>query len=454
LGDNGRLPRPIDWLTECPTTVKIRVMQLFGTSGIRRVVDDALVQLALRVGLAVGHRYHRVVIATDTRTSSEAMKHATLAGLLAAGARSYDAGVVPTPTLAYATRRFDAGIMITASHNLPQYNGIKLWNPDGSAFSARQRLEIEALIAGNTALSAPWPNMAQSAVFPEAVADHMERIARDFPRPLKVKVVVDCACGAASVITPYILTRLGCSVVSLDCYPSGYFPRHPEPVVENLGQLMRVTRELGADLGLAHDGDADRVMAVDEKGSYITGDQLLSVLARASGAAEIVTTLDEEMNLKVRRTPIGDPYVSEELARGGDFGGETSGCWIYPAVSFCPDGIYAAAQLAALAQTAPLSELVAAVPGYPMRRGSIDSIGLALAQLEGNLASLGAGSMDRLDGLKLNFPDGWLLVRPSGTEPKIRLTAEARSEARVQEIYESGLAAIKRSVGTAPEGAL
>jgi len=154
----------------------------------------------------------------------------------------------------------------------------------------------------------------------------------------------------------------------------------------------------------------------------------------------------------VRRTRIGDPYVSEELARGGDFGGETSGCWIYPAVSYCPDAIYTAARLAALVQARPLSARVGELPGYPLRRGSVASQGLSLPRLEAKLMTLGATAVDRLDGFKLIFRDGWLLVRPSGTEPRIRLTAEARNESRAGEIYELGLAAIREASHGAEAG--
>ena len=425
-------------------------MGLFGTSGIRRVFDKDLLELALRTGLAVGSVCKNVVVGGDTRTSTGAMKNAIAAGLLAAGAKCEDAGVLPTPTLAGAARKFDAGVMITASHNPPEYNGIKLLNPDGSAFSPAQQKEIEELILGESLEVAPWSEIGQSRGYPRAIEEHIESIARDFPKALDVKVALDCGDGAASVITPYLLRRLGCEVVESNCQPTGGFPQPSEPTEANLGDLMQTVRKSGVDVGIAHDGDADRMMAVDEKGRFVSGDKLMVVLAWAIGAKDIVTTIDasmviEEMGFKVRRTRVGDNYVSEELKKGGDFGGEPSGAWVFPRSSFCPDGIYAAAQIASIASRNKLSKLAGDIPAYPILRGSIASDGVAVSALASRLESLKPVSVDKSDGFKLDFKDGWLLVRPSGTEPKIRLTAEARSQARVRELYDGAVALIKLS---------
>jgi len=423
-------------------------MQLFGTSGIRDIADDRLVYLALRVGLAVGKAHGNVVVGRDPRTSGDVLKHALISGLLAAGAKCSDVGMVPTPTLAFVARGFDAGVMITASHNPPEYNGIKLWNPDGSAFDLSQQKQIEEMISGDSLGFAPWGEIKNSSFLDGAVEQHVERILQDFKTELKLKVVVDCGCGAASVITPYLLRKLGCEVEMLDCYPSGFFPRGVEPTESNLANLMRTTREVGADLGIAHDGDADRMMVVDEKGRFVSGDRLLVIFARAVKAKEAVTTVDasmavDEAGFKVRRTRVGDSYVSAELRSGGDFGGEPSGSWIFPGISLCPDGIYAAAQVAAIASRQKLSELVDSIPCYPLRRGDVSSEGVAVPRLESSLRAVKSLSVSDTDGIRLNFEDGWLLVRASGTEPKIRLTAEAKDEARLQEIYDDGLRAIK-----------
>lgn len=423
-------------------------MALFGTSGIRRVADRSLLEIALKTGLAVGKVYNRVIVANDTRTSSEAVKYAFMSGLLAAGAQCWDSGVVPTPTLALAARKFKVGAMITASHNPPEYNGIKLLNPDGSAFGAKQRQRIEDMISDESLPSAPWTEMGNSRRYDGAVEQHIEHIQKAFPKAMKLKVVLDCGCGAASVITPYLLRRLGCEVVALNCYPSGFFPHDVEPIESNLGDLIRATREFGADLGIAHDGDGDRMMAVDDRGRFIPGDKLLVLFAQQLGAKKVVTTLDasmiiDEMGFKVTRTKVGDIYVSEALKKSGNFGGEPSGAWVFPDSSFCPDGIYAAAKLLAIASWHKLSALVDRIPQYPILRGSVAGSGVALVNLKKKLLALKPLSVSNIDGIKLNFEDGWVLVRPSGTEPKIRLTVEARSEARMHQLYDSGLRIIK-----------
>jgi len=423
-------------------------MRLFGTSGIRRVADENLIQLALKVGLVVGRLYGSVVVGSDTRTSSGAMKHALISGLLAAGSEVSDSGVIPTPTLALAAREFAAGAMITASHNPPEYNGIKLLNPDGSAFGSDQQKQIEGMILDGSLSAAVWDKIKDSSLYSGAVEGHVERILREFPGGLKLKVALDCGCGAASVVTPHLLGKLGCEVVTLNCYPGGFFPHAIEPVESNLGDLMRATRESGAALGIAHDGDGDRMMAVDDRGRFIPGDKLLALFAQEVGASKVVTTIDasmviDELGFSVTRTRVGDNYVSEELKGGGDFGGEPSGSWVFPDVSLCPDGIYAAAQLVNMAGRQRLSLLVDSIPGYPLLRGSISSGGVVLSKLERQLMAMEPLSISNSDGIRLNFEDGWLLIRASGTEPRIRVTAEARSEARVHRLYDSGVRVIK-----------
>jgi phosphoglucosamine mutase len=428
-------------------------MQLFGTSGIRRIADEELIQLAVKVGLAVGNVCGSAVVACDTRTSSEAMKHAVISGLLAAGSRCYNAGVVPTPTLALATRGFDAGVMITASHNPPQYNGIKLLNPDGCAFDSEQARQIEEMVLGGSSSVAPWHGMSSGGTYEEAIEQHIERILRDFPSALKLKVVLDCSCGAGAMITPYLLRKLGCNVIDINCYPSGLFPHDVEPIEANLGDLMKTTKEFGADLGIAHDGDADRMMVVDDRGRFVSGDKLMVILAQAVRAKEVITTIDasmaiEDVGFSVTRTRVGDTHVSAELRKRGDFGGEPSGCWVFPNISLCPDGVYAAALIASVASQQKLSLLVDKIPSYPLLRGSISSEGIAMSKLQQQLGAMKPLSVSNIDGVKLSFEDGWLLVRPSGTEPKIRISAEAKSKAKVRKLYNSGIGAIQECIDT------
>ena len=268
--------------------------------------------------------------------------------------------------------------------------------------------------------------------------------------------MVDSGCGAAYYITPTLLTELGCEVAALNCYPSGFFPRNAEPIEPNLKDLMTATRELGADLGIAHDGDADRMMIVDDKGRFVSGDKLLVVFAQEAGAKEVVTPIDasmsiDEVGFTVTRTRVGDTYVSEELRKGGDFGGEPSGSWIFPKISLCPDGIYAAAQIVSIASQQKISQLVDDIPSYPLLRGSISSEGVIISKLEQRLMTMKPLSVSDIDGIKLNFEDGWLLIRKSGTEPKIRITAEAKNEARVRQLYDDSIRAIEGCIDRSKE---
>ena len=429
-------------------------MKLFGSSGIRDVVDKEFLQLMFAVGLAVGNSCSSALIGCDSRTSSDAVKYAFLSGLLSGGAAASDAGLVPTPTLAYSSRHFEVGAMVTASHNPPQYNGIKLVNPDGSAFDSAQRDKVESMLSAKSFKLVSWESMGRCTAYAGAVERHTERILSDFPVKLRVKVVVDCGGGAASVITPHLLTRLGCDVVTLNCQPSGYFPREIEPLPENLGDLMRAVINEKADLGIAHDGDADRLAVVDDKGRFVPGDKLIALFARQLKVKRVVTTIDasmliDELGFAVVRTRVGDAFVSDEL-RGKpeaaqEFGAEPSGCFIFPGVSLCPDGIYAAARIVQIASEHPLSSLVDQIPSYPVLRGSVPGDKAAMRKME-QLLRTEAGQLTTIDGLRLAFSDGWLLIRPSGTEPKIRITAEAKSEGRAKELYNLGLEAIQKSL--------
>jgi phosphoglucosamine mutase len=432
-------------LTVPCTQSTITTMKLFGSSGIRRIADRSLLEIAVRTGLGLSQLHKTAVIARDTRTSGNALKYGLISGLLSGGARCYDAGTVPTPTLAFAARDAEVGVMITASHNPPQYNGIKVFNPDGSSYVQAQQSELERIISG-TLPTSPWEEMQTECLSCEdAVSQHMAHIMDQVEISGPLKVVVDCNCGAAAVITPYLLTSMGCSVVGLNTHPSGIFPHNPEPVEENLDDVRQVCRQLGT-VGVVHDGDADRMMAVDEMGRFIDGDRLLILLARQTRATQVVTTVDasmsiEDSGLHTVRTRVGDTFVSEQLRLGGDFGGEPSGAWVFPGNSLCPDGIFAAAMLASIASRHKISKLVDEIPRYPILRGSIPGSGMPDAEELG--ARIKAGAIDRTDGAKFTFGDGWVLIRPSGTEPKIRITAEARTEERARELYDSASTALK-----------
>ncbi len=421
-------------------------MSLFGSSGVRGVVNSGMTpELACRIGMAVGSVARNVVIGTDSRTSGQMMEAAVSSGLMACGCQVYSCGLVTTPTLAEAARCMDAGVMLTASHNPPEYAGIKLWNPDGMGFSVAQSHEVERRVSSRDFALKPWDGVGRTHRLSDVPEMHAARILAGVGKA-DLKVVVDCANGPASNITPIVLQRMGCRVVTINSNPDGHFPgRMPEPVEENLTDLRNAVVSMRAYLGIAHDGDADRMVAVDDKGGFLGGDQLLALFAKRYAKRKVVVTVDASMAIddyvdaQVVRTRVGDVFVSEEVKKvGADFGGEPSGTWIFPDQSYCPDGILAAARIVEIASEGRLSELRAAVPSYPTLRAAVpfraeDRAGV-LARLGEEMRSIDSEELLTMDGFRHRFADGWALVRPSGTEPKIRLLAEARDRERAQGI--------------------
>lgn len=430
-------------------------MALFGSSGIRGLANKEITpELALSVGLAVGSLHGSAVIARDPRTSGEMIEHAIISGLLSAGCSVTKVGMVPTPTLAYAARNFSCGIMITASHNPSEYCGIKLWNRDGMAFDSIQQNEIESMIQDGSWKTAKWQNIG-NVYEKDVIEDHAGMILSKVGRA-SLKVVVDCGCGAASVITPYVLRRMGCTVITLNSQPDGFFPaRDPEPVEKNLELLKTAALSFGADLGIAHDGDADRMMAVDGKGRFIEGDRLLAFFGIREAKHSIVVPVDTSIMVddvlkgrRIYRTRVGDVYVAEELKkRNAQFGGEPSGSWIFPEISLCPDGILAAARLVEIVQNeGRLDALIDELPTYPMIRGAVqcsnDRKEIVMKKITGSLRKI--GEVTDIDGIRVTTEDGWILVRPSGTEPKIRITVEGRKD--VEELFKKSEALVRESL--------
>ncbi|MBE0523402.1 MAG: phosphoglucosamine mutase [Methanosarcinales archaeon] len=435
-------------------------MKLFGSSGIRGITNVEITpDLALNVGKAAGIGCSTAVIARDPRVSANMIEEAVISGLMSSGCNVTRLGLVPTPTLAYAAKDFDLGIMITASHNPAEYIGIKLWNPDGMAFDSTQQEEIESIIESSSYFLVEWGRIGNQNIYENAVEDHIKAILnKTGSLKTATKVVVDCGNGAGSVITPLLLRIMGCKVLSLNAQPDGHFPaRNPEPKTDNLSLLMKTVIDWGADIGIAHDGDADRMMAVDDKGRFVNGDQLLAILAAYEDAEKIVVPVDTSLivddalpETEILRSRVGDVYVAEVMKRtGAAFGGEPSGSWIFPRISFCPDGIYAAARLIEIIGSQKLSDMVDALPKYNTRRIGITCDNQrkdgAMSDIASELSSM--GEVSTIDGIRVETNGGWVLVRPSGTEPLVRVTAEARSN--VDELFQKVCHIVKVAVGSA-----
>ena len=424
---------------------------MFGTSGIRGPVGEAVTaELALSVGRALGAETDRVVVGRDPRESGELLVDAVASGLRETGTDVLDLGLAATPTVARAVgwEGCDAGVAVTASHNPPPDNGLKLWQPSGQAFDAAGRERITDRVEREDWTLEPWDGLGSRASVDaaerhvEALVDAVEFGDRDPP-----DVVVDVGNGAGGV-TVEALSRLGCGVETLNATPDGRFPGRPsEPTPENCGSLAALVGASDAVLGVAHDGDADRMRGVTADGSFLSGDVLLAILAAASTSPDDRVAVPVDTSLAVEdfladrgvettRTPVGDVHVAAEVAAGATFGGEPSGAWIWSGETLCPDGPLAAVRLVELAAERPLAERAEEVPTYPIRRDSLRATDKRAVM--DRVRETVAGRYDEvstMDGVRVAADGGWFLLRASGTQPLVRVTAEARDPARADDLF-------------------
>jgi len=428
------------------------IPKLFGTSGIRgKIGSEITLDVAINVGMAIatyaGGKGSNIVLGYDSRTSNVMIENAVTAGILQCGCNVLKMGMAPTPLVGYATMKLntDAGIMITASHNPPEYNGIKLWNPDGMAYRQDQERVIEEIIHEKIFKTVSWENIGKIEEVKYVVSDYIKDLLDQADVKPGIKVVVDCANGAASYLSPIILRMAGCSVIAINSQPDGFFPgRLPEPSEKNLQELMKVVKATKADIGIAHDGDADRMIAIDEKGRMADFDKLLAIVSREIGG-KVVTTVDaslctdkcmDEVGGVVIRTKVGDVHVAESIEENNaNFGGEPSGTWLHPNFCMCPDGILSALRVIELVQKyGPLSKQLDEIPSYPTIRDKVrcedHQKEQIMEKVEEKLHIVLDDVVDvnRIDGVRISMVDGsWVLIRPSGTESFIRITLEATS---------------------------
>ncbi len=399
---------------------------LFGSSGIRRKFDQTLAVTALKIGSALASRSPDIIVGMDTRTTSPLLVHLVISGILGTGGTVRNAGIAPTPSVAFSTRAIQAGCMITASHNTEEYNGLKLFNRDGSSLTRTQQAEMEALL--DTQHWADWKYQGREQAF-DAITPHKNAILDKIKIKGNSSVILDCGNGAGCLITPSLLSDAGIKTTCINCNPLGYFARPSEPLKEHLGYIGEMVKKTGAGCAVVHDGDADRMMAFDNRGRYIDGDHLLVLFARYIGAKRVVTTSDASMIIddcaEVRRTPVGDAFVSEELLTWGDFGGEPSGAWIFPKISYCPDGPFAAALFCEMSSEWDIAKEIDAIPKYHVLRESFT------CETAWDIVTR-LGASIPTEGIRITDEDGWCLIRASGTEPKIRITVEGKTLAKAK----------------------
>lgn len=444
--------------------------KLFGTNGVRGVVnEDMTPYLALELGKAIGSYYAkfkerpRIAIGTDARISNHMLKSACVSGLLSVGCDVEDLGIVPTPTLQYAVkvRNYDAGVIITASHNPPQFNGIKVIDSDGTELSEEQEEEIENIYFSKNFRTVSWEKVGTLSNWDGALDMYIEAILSkvdiDLIRKANLHVVLDCGNGAGALVAPELLKRLGCKLTMINCELDGLFRGRPsEPIPENLGELMKKVREVGADLGVAQDGDADRAIFIDEKGDFIFGDQSLTLLAKyivREKKGIVVTPVSTSSALEnvvrkeggeVKYTKVGSPIVARVMKKvNAVFGGEENGGFIFPEHQYCRDSAMTIAKMLELLskEKRPLSEMIKELPRYELIKVKTHCPNEKKDEVLCRIKEKVRGDpdikdMDETDGLKIHTKDGWVLIRPSGTEPIFRIFAESKNKENAEKLME------------------
>ncbi|AKU09528.1 phosphoglucosamine mutase [Haloferax gibbonsii] len=437
---------------------------MFGTSGVRGAVgEDVTAEVALCIGRALGSEVTgRVVVGRDARESGTMLEHALVAGLLECGIDVLRLGTLPTPSIARAVEWFDAdaGAVITASHNPPTDNGVKLWTASGRAFDSAQRAAIERRIDDEDYELAAWDGVGTER-HRSIENRHRDALKSSVDLEDPCSVVVDIGNGTGR-LTADALSDLGCTVSTLNGQRDGRFPARPsEPTDETLRGLKSHVAATDADLGIAHDGDADRMMAVDGDGNFVDGDALLALFGREAAsegdriAVPVNTSLAVDdavatVGADVVRTRVGDVFVAERCAEPGVvFGGEPSGAWIWADETPCPDGPLAACKLVEfVSRRGPLADLVDDIDAYPLRRESVETSDKAgvLERVEAAVREE-YDDIDDRDGLRVETDDGWFLVRASGTQPLVRVTAEGRTEAATDRLFDEALALVESRTG-------
>jgi phosphomannomutase / phosphoglucomutase len=446
----------------------------FGTNGIREVVGQTLTApFVTRVAAAIASTLPppaTIAVGRDGRTSSPAFSRIVGSTLALAGHRVVDLGLLPTPAIQYSVPRVGAklAVIVTASHNPPEFNGIKCIGEDGLEATRETEEAIEAAIDRGVTPTVPF-NQVGSVLEDHAGA---ERYLAGIEGQIDVKrirsrhftVALDCGNGASIPTSPVLLNRLGCRVVSLNAQIDGTFPgRQSEPTEAALADLCRVVPTVGATFGAAHDGDADRAAFVDASGHFVPGERMLTLLAREAvarhhgGTVVVPVTASQAVEDAVKPlggtvvyTRVGSPSVTRAmLERRAVFGGEDNGGLVFPSFQLARDGAMSvAATLDLLAWSErPLADLLSEVPHYALVREKVACPVEYRDRVIGRVTESMRTTAERtetLDGVKAYLEGGWVLLRPSGTEPIFRISAEAKDPSRARALADLGLEQVRR----------
>ncbi|MDR0912353.1 MAG: phosphoglucosamine mutase [Methanobrevibacter sp.] len=448
--------------------------RLFGTFGVRRVANEVLTpEFASRLAVSYGTvNSGRIAIGGDTRTSTKMIKDAIASGLLSSGCEVVDCGILPTPALQYAVRHYyDGGIMVTASHNPPKYNGIKFLDEFGIGIADEMDLAIEDIYFDGEPKRVSWNEIKEKflndRVIDEYINEILKRVDTEAIKKANFKVVLDPGSGAGCFTSPYLLEKLGCKLITLNAQADGFFPgRNPEPTEPNLDTLISAVKEFKADIGFAHDGDADRTICIDEHGKFVQGDKsfalveklmlknrkkgqsglIVTTVATSSAIEEIATKNDGEFIA----TAVGDLIVARKLhEENGLFGGEENGGLIFPDFVYGRDSALAVAKILEIMaiEGKSLSKLVEELPVYYSQKNKIECVDEIkeeiMDKISEEVSNLGF-NIDRTDGVKIFKDDGWVIIRPSGTEPIFRSFSESKSQEKAIELANWGIDLIKK----------
>jgi len=430
--------------------------RLFGTNGIRGIVNEELTpEFAIRVAQAIGTFFNHgeILLGFDGRSSNTMLANAVTSGIVSTGCNVHDCGMAPTPCVQFAVKnhKLSGGVMITASHNPPEYNGLKVLWRDGVEISRKQEIEVEKIFAEGNINIANWSEIGKKSVLQGALNEYKAAIIRQVnSEAIKRKgytIVVDAGNGVGGLVTPYLLRELGCQVITINVDVQGFFPnRQSEPKPENLKQLMATVKSVKADFGVAFDGDADRSIFIDEEGEVQWGDRTFAIIAKSflqSNPGETVVTpvssslvvkdIVDEYDGKLIVTKVGSTIVSHTMKRvNAKLGGEENGGVFYGPHQPVRDGAMTAALILEMMATTnrSLSDLLNELPQYYLTKDKMRCSNIQKAVILKELISrLKHLNPNTIDGVKLVLDDkSSILIRPSGTEELIRLYAEAQTQ--------------------------
>ncbi|MBS7656182.1 phosphoglucosamine mutase [Candidatus Bathyarchaeota archaeon] len=430
--------------------------RLFGTNGVRGVANKELTpQLVFELSLAIGAFFNKgeVFLGRDGRLSSEAFAYLASAGLIEAGCIVYDAGTLPTPALQWITRKnkVNGGVMITASHNPPEYNGVKVMDKDGVEIIREKEEIIERIYFNKEWKLSAWNEIGKkidkSALLEEYKTSIKSFVDEEKIKNARLKVVVDPGNGVGALVTPYLLRELGCKVLTINGNVDGTFPgRFPEPSLENISDLCAAVKAFKADFGVAHDGDADRAIFVDENGQPYWGDRTFALIEKTFleenpgetivtpvSSSKVIEEIAQLYNGKIVWTEVGSTIVSRRMQElNAKLGGEENGGIFYGPHIPVRDGAMAASLIANILSTTrkKLSQLLNEIPAYYSVKTKVECSNLIKQKVLDMIKDEAYGErIETIDGVKIWFSkDSWILIRPSGTEPIYRLFAEAKTE--------------------------